>query len=65
MKKSVPVVKKTNTVDVNFNMPDMKIEKTGNKPPMVDKLLGPVLEPHGAASVETFAHADGPACVQV
>lgn len=62
MKK--PVVKETNTENVNLNMPDMKIDKKGNKPPMVDKLLGAVLDPHGAASVEMFAHADGPASIK-
>ncbi|XP_053377162.1 uncharacterized protein LOC123530515 isoform X2 [Mercenaria mercenaria] len=61
MKKCGPVVKETNTPDVNFNMPCMKNEKTGNKSPMFDKMLDKILEPQGASSVEMIAHADGPA----
>ncbi|XP_060562129.1 uncharacterized protein LOC132721767 isoform X2 [Ruditapes philippinarum] len=64
MKKCGPVVKESNMPDVNFNMPCMKSEKTGNKSPMFEKILGTMLEPHGASSGETFAQADGPASLK-
>ena len=65
MKKCGPVVKESNMPDVNFNTPCMKNEKTGNKSPMNDKILGTILEPHGASSGEMFAQADGPASLKV